>query len=63
MKIELNAQALRDLEKQLTQTVEVPLDGSEADAIRTVKQQYKRKTGAELDTAAARNIVRQARGQ
>ncbi|WP_433600611.1 hypothetical protein ACQPXH_01780 [Nocardia sp. CA-135953] len=63
MKFEINPQALRDLEKQLTQTLQVPRDGSEADAMRTVKEQYKQKTGVELDDDALRGIVRKARGE
>ncbi|WP_109527420.1 hypothetical protein [Nocardia aurea] len=60
MKFELNKKALEELEKQLSATVEVPA-GPEADAIRAVKQQYKQKTGAELNTEGARKIVREAR--
>ncbi|MBL1074868.1 hypothetical protein JK358_10735 [Nocardia sp. 2] len=62
MKFEINQKAMRELEKQLSGTVQVPLDGSESDAIRSVKQQYKKTTGIELDTNSARKIVRQARG-
>ncbi|MGW0355829.1 hypothetical protein ACWDXV_16645 [Nocardia nova] len=63
MKFEINPQSLRDLEKQLTQTLQVPTDGSEADAMRSVKQQYRKKTGVELDDNTLRGIVRKARGQ
>ncbi|MGV9334750.1 hypothetical protein [Nocardia sp. NPDC003726] len=61
IKVKFNQKALRDLEKPLN--VEVPRGGTEADAIRAVKQQYKKAKGIELDTDAARAIVRQARGQ
>lgn len=61
MKFELDKKAMQDLEKRLSATVEVPA-GSEADAIRSVQQQYKSNTGIELDVATARNIVREARG-
>ncbi|MBF6546973.1 hypothetical protein [Nocardia brasiliensis] len=61
MKFEFNDKALRELEKKLSATVQVPTDGSESDAIREVKRQYKKATGIELTTEAARNLVRQAR--
>jgi hypothetical protein len=59
----IDPKALRDLEKQLSQEVAVPLDGSESNAMRKVKEQYKKKTGAALNDAAARDIVRKARGK
>ncbi|MEU6561995.1 hypothetical protein [Nocardia nova] len=62
MKFEINKKALQDLEKQLSATVKVP-NGSEAAAIRSVKQEYKTKTGAELTDEAARNLVRRARNR
>ncbi|WP_280385766.1 hypothetical protein [Nocardia wallacei] len=60
IKVKFNQKALRDLEKPLN--IEVSLVGTEADAIRAVKQQYKKAKGIELDTDAARKIVRRARG-
>ncbi|WP_280214813.1 hypothetical protein [Nocardia cyriacigeorgica] len=62
-RIRINQSALRKLEQQATTSVEVPLNGSEADAMRAVKLQYKKSTGLELNDAGARNIVRQARGK
>lgn len=61
MEIKFNQKALRDLEKQATQRVAVPLDGSETDAARKVKQEYKRNSGVELDDKAALKLVREAR--
>ncbi|MFN6544743.1 hypothetical protein [Mycolicibacterium nivoides] len=55
-------QLQRDLEKSLSSGVRVPLDGSEADAIRSVKDQLK-KMGATPDDGEVRKIVRKARQQ
>ncbi|MGV9834280.1 hypothetical protein ACWDUL_08800 [Nocardia niigatensis] len=63
MKFEFNDKVLHQLEKKLSATVQVPTDGSESDAIREVKVQYKNATGIDLSTEAARNLVRQARGR
>ena len=43
--------------------VAVPASGSESAAMKAVQQQYKEKTGVELNDATARDIVRHARRQ
>ncbi|OBF42575.1 hypothetical protein A5719_03350 [Mycolicibacterium peregrinum] len=55
-------QLQRDLEKRMSAGIRVPLDGSEADAIRSVKDQIK-KMGATPDDAEVRKMVREARQQ
>lgn len=65
MKFEVDIKGMRELERQLSrldQKVDVPLEGSEHNAMRAVRDQYKRKAGITLDDATLRNIVRQARG-
>lgn len=62
-RVKINQSALRKIEEQAKTAIEVPLEGSEADAVRAVKRQYKKDTGLELDNAGARNIVRKARGK
>ncbi|MFE3317544.1 hypothetical protein [Nocardia sp. NPDC059195] len=60
-KVTINQKALRDLEQKLSANVQVPLEGTESDAIAAVKRQYKQATGIDLPTQTARDLVRQAR--
>ncbi|MBW4779485.1 hypothetical protein HQO84_17555 [Rhodococcus fascians] len=60
-KVTVNAKAMRDLEKRLTAEVKVPSGGSESAAMADVKRQYEKQTGAKLNDAAARNLVRKGR--
>lgn len=60
-KVTLSAKAMRDLEKKMTAEVKVPLSGSETAAMADVKRQYEKQTGAKLNDAAARDLVRKGR--
>ncbi|BBY33354.1 hypothetical protein [Mycolicibacter minnesotensis] len=53
-------QLQRDLEKRVASGVEIPSGGSEADAIRSVKDQLK-KMGLTPDDQGVRQMVRAAR--
>jgi hypothetical protein len=61
MRFELNKKAIRELERQLTQRVVVPLDVPEPDAKRAVIRQYERQAGVRLTDAAAAEVVGKAR--
>jgi len=63
MEVEFNQQFFRDLEENLSMTVEVPRDGTEEAAMLAVKEQYIAKTGIEMDDDTLREVVRQAREQ
>ena len=50
----------QDLEKKLSVEIQIPAGGSEADAVRSVKEQIK-KTGATPNDSEVRKMVRDAR--
>ncbi|SDE28398.1 hypothetical protein SAMN04488581_3767 [Mycolicibacterium neoaurum] len=63
-KFEINKTALKKIEKDVNKRlpgVQVPLEGTEADAIRSVKDQLK-KMGATPNDSAVRKLVHEARG-
>lgn len=66
MKIKINKGALKQLEqaaaKHFSAGVKVPLDGTEADAIRSVSNQLRRK-GTVPNAAAVRKLVRDTRAE
>ncbi|TSE01550.1 hypothetical protein FOS14_03150 [Skermania sp. ID1734] len=73
---ELSHQAAEDLDQQkgksaesgdekdpVEQTIEVPKDGSDEEAVKSVQQQYKEKSGLELGDDVAREISDEVRGK
>ncbi|UGT64414.1 hypothetical protein [Nocardia asteroides] len=66
-RVTINQQALRDLQRDLeakfSMQVNVPVEGSEAEAVVEVQRQYKEAKGVDLPAETAREVVRQARTQ
>ncbi|MEV0357679.1 hypothetical protein AB0H71_16635 [Nocardia sp. NPDC050697] len=66
-RVTINQQALRDLQRDVeakfSMQVNVPLEGSEADAVVEVQRQYKEAKGIDLPADTAREVVRQVRPQ
>ena len=60
VKFEMNKKAMRKLEKGLEGGWQVPLDGTEAAAVASVKKQMKA-AGLEPNDAGVRKLVREAR--
>jgi hypothetical protein len=61
---DLENKIMRQVEKataHLGQTIEVPTDGTEDDAVAAVMSEYRNRTGVELEESAVRAEVRRMR--
>jgi|GEM_PF-5907230 len=65
MDFEFNEKGMRELMDHLSVTIAVPSasEASEADAMRAVRDEYKAKTGVDIDDATALEWVQHARNK